>query len=186
MGSLLEEYRKRHGIESVWPVNEGVLFFNRKGKPSLIAITSSFSKGFHVCPACPKNTDAIVLEVFSPYHFPHTIQRVVHTHMPPDADLLQYIRKHVSGGDGHEPYVSKGERDQERWAWEFFLQSQPFDQIDIWKTILEQQKKSEENPDHHWLEQAMWAVEAHPEAFRNFYLGVYSLSLVNRRYILQN
>ena len=77
MTSLVEEYRKRHRIDCVWPVNEGVLFFNRMvhspkctetdkdhvedcknkiNEPALIAITSSFTKQLFYCPGCVKNT----------------------------------------------------------------------------------------------------------------------------------
>jgi len=180
MSNLLEEYRRRHRIPSVWPVNEGMLFFDFKKKPGLIAITSSFSKSVHACPACPENTEAIVLEIFRSYRFPHCVQRVIHTHMPPDADLLQYVRNHVPKGDKFDPYISPGERNQERWLWEFFLQSNPLSS----KAHEQMAKLPCERPDLLWLEQAIWMMNRQPEQFRTFYQNVYSICMVNRRYIL--
>src|SRR5687767_5462508 len=113
MSSLIEEYRKRHSIDCIWPMNEGSLFFERAGKPTVVTITSSFTRGHTVCPACPLNAESIVLEVFKVHSYPRCLLRMTHTHMPPDADLLHYIRNHLPQGEEYVPYISKGERDQE-------------------------------------------------------------------------
>ena len=186
MGSLLDEYRKRHGIDGIWPVNEGSLFFDLNKKPSLVVITSSFGKNLDVCPACQDNKDAIILEIFRTYRYPHCTQRVTHTHMPPDANLLQYVGKHIDKGNQFVPYISSGERDQEGWLWRFFLRSEPFKQIAEWQEFLKHQKTACQDPKLKWLEQAMWTMQNAPDRYRTFYMNVYSNCLINRRYILSN
>jgi hypothetical protein len=184
MGSLLEEYRRRHHIDCIWPVNEGVLFFDQGDKPSVIAITSSFTKQLHVCPACPQNTHGICLEIFRRYGFPMCLQRVTHTHMPPDADLLEYIRNHVPQGEKSTAYICKSERDQERWLWEFFLATEPFRGVSLWDKFMASYKP--EDPELFWVEQALWTISNLPEHFRQFYENIYSICMVNRRYILMD
>jgi len=184
MGSLLEEYRKRHQIDCVWPVNEGVLFFDLDDKPSVIALTSSFTKQLHVCPACPKNAHGICLEIFRSYRFPSCLQRVTHTHMPPDADLLEYIRSHVPKGDKSVPRICKSERDQERWLWGFFLEADPFHALPLWDKFVANHET--ENPELLWIEQAFWTMLNLPDHLRRFYDTVYSVCMVNRRYILMD
>jgi hypothetical protein len=182
MSSLYEEYRKRHGIGCVWPVNEGVLFFDCDKEPTLVAITSSFTKQLLVCGACAKNSESICLEIFRRYKFPYCVQRITHTHMPPDADLLDYIRSHVPKGEDYMPYVSAGERDQERWLWEFFKLTGAFSQMKAWSGFKERHKP--EVTELAWLEEAWWVANQAPDTFRRFYEQLYSICMVNRHYIL--
>lgn len=182
MGSLLEEYRKRHKISCVWPVNEGILFFEKQGKPAAIAVTSSYTKSLSVCPACPLNPDSIILEIYHLYKFPKCVKRITHTHMPPDADLIDYICNHVPKGEEYSPYISSGERDQERWLWELFLLTSPFAGHSKWESFLQTQKTTD--PKLVWLEQAFWATLNAPAQFKTYYNAIYSVCMVNRCYIL--
>ena len=184
--SLMDEYRRRHEIDSVWPVNEGVLFFETKGKPDLICITSSHTKSASTCPACPANKSGITLEVYQLQQFPQCAKQTIHLHMPPDGDLIEYIRRHVKHGNEYTPVITHGDRDQERWIWEFFLMSQAFYKREEFAALLQQQEKDNISPDVRWIEQAMYAMENYPDLYRTFYIQVYSLCLVNRTYILRS
>ncbi len=184
--SLMDEYRRRHEIDSVWPVNEGVLFFERKGRPELICITSSHSKSASICPACPANKGGITLEVYRHHRFPQCAKQTIHLHMPPDGDLLEYIRRHVKQGDECIPVITHGDREQERWVWEFFLMSQAFRGHDRFAAFVERQQKDNEPAETRWIGQAMYTMERHPDLYRTFYIQVYSLCLVNRTYILRS
>jgi len=183
MASLLEEYRCRHSIDCVCPINEGVLFFDHKQKASeLIAITSSTTKQLFVCPACSKNSDSICLEVFRRFRYPYCVQRITHTHIPPDADLLDYVHNHVPKGEEFVPYVAKGERDQERWLWEFFKKTGAFDKNISW----EENRKTIQSSELNWLDEAFLASRSFCDIYRRFYEQVYTISMVNRHYILLN
>ena len=186
MGSLLEEYRRRHGITCVWPVNEGTLFFERNNRPELICITSSHSKAHAVCPACPVNRGGITLEIFRRGSSRGCCRRVAHVHMPPDGDLLHYVERHVRGGSGYSPVIIHTERELERWTWEFFLQTHPFkgDAKLRFQALLEDQKRTGEDERTSWITQMVWTMRSFPSHFRNYYLHVYSICLVNRTYIL--
>ncbi len=184
--SLMDEYRRRHDIDGVWPANEGVLFFEREGKPALICMTSSHSKSVTTCPACPANKGGLTLEVYQHRRFPQCVRQVTHIHIPPDGDLLEYIRRHVKEGDEYVPVVMHGDREQERWVWEFFLLSQVFRGNDRFTSFIEQQQSNNEPAQARWITQVLYTLDHHADIYRTFYIQVYSLCLVNRTYILRS
>lgn len=171
MSTLLAEYRYRHGINGIWPMNEGLLFFERNNEPALIAITSSFTKSINVCASCPKNSGGITLELFGLAKFPVCIQRITHTHMPPDSDVVNYVVNHVPNGEQYKPIVSTGDRFQEEWLWRFFIRSRAFNGA---------LKES------FWIDQMMWVAKNKPKHFSIFYQQVYSICMINRTYILSD
>lgn len=195
MSNLLEEYRRRHGIQSVCPVNEGVLFFEKDAKPSLVVLTSSFTKHALTCPKCPSSPDAIALEIFGLASFPNCISSLSHSHILPDSDLLEYVRNHLTSGDRYIPYISKGERDQERWLWDFFQRTNVFSYsasvMFSWKRFLSCRQKLSEmyedvSTEVNWLDEAMFMATNFPSYFEVFYNMIYSRFLINRHYILTN
>lgn len=176
MGNLAQEYRSRYGIDCICPVNEGVLFFNRDSKPALFVITSSLTKSWINCSSCIRNPGSIVLEIFQAYQFPKCIKRIAHTHMPPDANILDYITNHVADGEQYVPYISTGERDQEKWIWEFLLQTGILNSLNTHRKML----------DGSWIDQAMWLMQNFPEYYKLFYNNLYTVCMINRSYILVN
>lgn len=177
--SLLEEYRRRHGIKGICPVNEGVLFFNLKDMPEAIVLTSSFTKQVSICPKCPNNSDGVCLETFRFKPFPRCIQRVSHSHISPEDDLITHLQNAFPNGDDLIPHVCKSERDQEQWVWEFFLRGCPCRHEDRWRDFLKKHK------DLTWLDQAYWVALNLPHLFEHFYQHVYSLCMINRKYTLR-
>ena len=102
--------------------------------------------------------------------------------MPPDADVVDYIRSHVPKGEDYTPYVSKGERDQERWLWEFFKLTGVFEGLPGWKSFKEHIPSDEHGLD--WFAEAWWAMQYVPDTFRRFYDQLYAIVAINRTYIL--
>jgi len=165
MANLLEEYRKRHGIEAICPANEGVLFFEYEGKAPLIVLMSTRNKALGSCVFCSRD-QRLVFELCCPAGNPELVRIVSHEHIAPDEDIMRYIPK------GYKPYVSKGERDQERWLWEkFFL-----------CVLSEKSRKSFRGQD--WISGAVELISASPDSFDLFYENIYAPILINRRYIL--
>lgn len=182
MSGLMTEYRKRHGLKSICPINEGVLFFNKNNAPAIIALTSSYTKSVLTCAFCPMNAESITLEIFCHSDDRHDLkQRVVHTHIPPDGDLIEYVINHMPS-QNYQPYVSLGERDQERWLWEFYQNTSRM------KAITQGGKKSQKTKQAfshtNWLEQAISFSINYPSEFKLFYDLIYQPCLIARRYIL--
>lgn len=187
MASLLEEYRRRHGIQSISPITEGVLFFTYENKPSLICLTSSVTKNLHMCGSCLSDTPGVVLELLKPARFPYCAAVSTHLHVALDIDLLETIEQLTKCK--HVPFISSGERDQERWLWWWFtelkqmgLSGCPGEMRKAFDTPKQKKKESSLS----WLEDAFSVAVRHPDVYRIFYDHAYVPCYINRKYMLVN
>ena len=174
MPSILEEYRRRHRIESINPIPEGVLFLSDGPAKRLVCLTSSYTKSTTLCEECASAPPKLVLELFKPSCIPYLIQLVVHCHIEPDADLLEVIQ--VVMGSRYVPFMSKGERDQEEWLWRTFRQA-------VGQGNGNRQQRREALQEN-WIADAIRLASNNPDLFSNFYEQMYSPLVINRRYIL--
>lgn len=170
MTSILEEYRRRHGLSSLTPVTEGLLFLESPRK-QFICLTSSPSKQFVSCVQCRSMavSHKIILEVFQQGRFPNCCQALTHTHIDPDAELVEQINALGVTGD---PFISKGTRSQEQWLWNFFKKSHP--------RLGEGVHLKFES----WQDEVFYYAMNHNRVFKVYYDNLYLPFMVNRKYIL--
>jgi len=205
MSGLLEEYRRRHKLDSVVPINEGRLFFNIDDKPGFIALTSSYTKASRCCLDCYKQSDCITLEIFTISIYPECSRTAAHIHLKPDEDILEQISKiqdQLFPFDGQEhnikPVIVTNERMQEMWLWEWFQSLNPFvfNRLNSYirsksssvekqyKKLLSDQKRKKTSAEVAFFEQVMWFCQHSPNELQTFYNELYSLCMIGRKYIL--
>lgn len=175
MTNLLEEYRRRQQVKAVWPINDGVLFFNEGSLPGIICLTSAFSRGIDICDSCPSYQSALITELITFKEAPTYANIILHLHISPDMDLIEAINRSFPKSYRYEPYLAKGARDQEQWLWTFFMRTKPWTKLYNW------------NPEvlkWDWAEQAFWFANHASSVFQAFYGKIYSLAMINRNYIL--
>lgn len=180
MSNLFNEYRKRHGFGSIGFVNEGVLFFNRKGSPALICTISTHSKSKNTCSGCNPDTALLVVEYFKDFDRQFFLICRHHGHVHPEADILEYTHS-VINLKSYKPFVSRDDRDQEEWLWKFFLKGNLFRKIDK-KNLEEWRIFRKTNED--FISQMMWMSVYCKYLFDIFYRSLYAPFLINRSYLM--
>ncbi len=178
MGNLLNEYRKRHKLDFVWSsCANGVCFFSKGGKPSLICLTSEPMRSLSTCPKCKNHKEGdIVVELVS---FPGNKElSLVHDHIHPDTDLNVLVKKNI--GEELNPFQAKTYKDLEVWLWSFFLQLRPI-QGTHWQRFRKMQKGSKCSQ---VVEQMFWAACHSPAIYRFYYHSFYSVYLLGRNYLM--
>jgi len=181
MASLIQEYRQRHGMNFVMPLDEGLCFFDRAKKPDAIVITSSHSRHMTTCRRCLSNKGSLVGEivVHSGLSFPSDTYNIVkHEHISPDLDLRQWVNDVLPGN--HEPVVVTDDRHIECWLWRFFIRYTPA-YVRKWS--------SKEEP-YRSIEQMMWTIQnknstqTNRRMFEAFYKNIYYNFVLGRKYLL--
>lgn len=170
MGTMIEEYRRRHGISGICPINEGVLFLNKLNDPFSIILTGSYSKAQTLCDICSLDAHSIVLEIYTRNEFPYLVRLYAHLHVSCEDDLCDILGKKLGKFDQYTPFVAKSQRDLECWLWEFF-------------------KKSGYHPhcgSKLWLDEMVDTTIHDSESMRLFYDRLYSVCMIGRKYILMN
>jgi len=180
MTSLLAEYRERHGIRCVLPLDEGCCFFDFHKKPAVIVLTSSHSRTNTVCRNCLQPGNGLVTELFvhSKLHYPEPTWKLVkHEHLlSPDVDLRDWVNKNLT--DIHEPYIPDSFTEVECWLWRFFIKHHPMF-VRKWNNKDETLKT---------IEQMSWVTDPKNKQqhnlFEDFYRKLYCPFVVARKYIL--
>lgn len=184
MADLAQEYRKRHNLNSICLVNEGVLFFNDKeGKPALMCNTSTHSKASTVCENCKPDTSKLTVEIFLDEEIGGVNHQTIrHGHIEADGNLLEFIYLAMKD-DSYVPYAAKSSRDQERWLWNFYVSS-PIrlcgseDNFETFRKTLP--KKDPSN----FISEMTWMAINNPSVMDIYYKRYYSIFLINRMYML--
>lgn len=186
MGSIFEEYRRRHRISTVAAITEGVLFLEKEGTPAAICTTSSHTKSIGTCRGCRSKTSEVVAELMVVTHFPNLYSPVCHEHISADTDVIGFISRFSPAIGKMEPYVSKGERDQERWLWNFFLASTQTKRGLGTRAFAEMYSREGrcQDPSMSWIDDQFWLATNHADIYSQYYESVYSQFSINRKYLL--
>ena len=182
MTSLITEYRKRHSLNCVMSVDEGVTFFNVNKKPYAIVLTSSHSRSVTSCRKClsPKNSGLIgELFVRTNKCFPNQMFKLIsHEHLDPDVDLVDWGSK--CSKSKLEPFLPSSDLEIESWLWQFFVINN-----EIYK-----RKWVNKNEPERSLEQIAWTIDnsgnhqSHPRLYEAFYKNFYCTFILGRKYTI--
>jgi hypothetical protein len=184
VANLINEYRRRHGLNFVLPLDEGLCYFDLAKKPGAIVLTSSPSRSITTCRQCLKHQQVLVAELFI-----HTglvapdpvFKQVAHEHIHPDTDLRTWVNEKI--GDPkkvYEPVEATDDRDVEVWLWRFFTRHNP---------IFNRKWTNKEEP-FRSLEQISWVIDKYgkhsnyPALFEFFYKNLYYTFTLGRKYLL--
>jgi hypothetical protein len=135
------EYNRRHGTDSIWPCQAGLVFLDPAGEKDWPAIVLSSLQGQcnSSCNGCALAYTGVVIEIFLPSvkATDSFFAQASHDHVAPDINLLKFI-KHK--GLNVVPFHAKQNRDLETWLWRHFVR--------LRKESLEK--------DHAWIENKKW------------------------------
>jgi hypothetical protein len=179
MPDLISEYRTHINSDFVLPSDEGVVFFDFQRQPHSIAVVSSPSRALTVCPeqCAGQSRGKMVLEILTPsLHstaLPYEI--MLHTHIHPDTDLINFCSKFFSSDIKPFPIVSR--QDAESWFWNFF------EATAIYKMATAKHKIENLSKDSltRFLQNVMNANNLHK--WWSYYMDLYVNILASRRYL---
>jgi hypothetical protein len=177
MNPLQNEYIKRHNIQHLCPLTEGVLFFEKNKKPHSVCLISSRHKGLRSCPVC-STTNEFIFEWFILDKFPRLHYDVMHQHITPDVNLFDFFKEHLPADC--TPYVSKGDRDQEEWLWKALTS---VDRFSASGSSIAKKAQSCTDRSNTWLASIIYILQNSPDTFNTLYEH-YSYCLINRKYLL--
>jgi hypothetical protein len=173
MASLLAEYRERHGLKCVFPLDEGMCFFDVNKKPGAVVLTSSHSRSAINCHNCLTPKNGLIGEIFI---LTNSLKIEKHEHISPDTDLYEWVNNNISKKEGnYEPYVAESIQDVECWLWRFFTKH---------NNILPIRKWHNKEEPFRSIEQMLWAIRENQLLFGSFYKNVYNPIMLGRKYIL--
>jgi hypothetical protein len=167
-------------------MNEGVLYFNNiKGEPSAVVIASTHSKASSTCPDCEPDTSKLTIEIYQDESLDGVNHQVIqHGHIDVGQDLLTSISKGIKSVSDEEyfPYKPKGNRDQERWLWRFFISSSV--RLCGAKEGLDKFRKTlKKNEPSNFIAEMVWMLNNHSSVMDVYYKRYYSIFLINRFYM---
>jgi hypothetical protein len=181
--SLITEYRKRHNLNCVMSIDEGVTFFDVNKKPHAIVLTSSHSRSVTNCRACLSHSEGLIGELFihNDACYPQNVYRMVrHEHLEADVDLCAWANTHIPGQVKLEPFITSSERKLECWLWQFYIKNHP---------SYHRKWANKDEPDRS-LEQIAWTIDkalnydSSPRLFESFYKSIYYTFLLGRKYTI--
>ena len=184
MANLINEYRRRHGLNFVLPLDEGLCYFDLAKKPGAIVTTSSPSRCATTCRQCLKHQPSLIAELFvhTGSAAPNAVyKQVAHEHVAPDTDLRSWVNQKI--GDGkkvYEPVEAMDDREVECWLWRFFVRHNP---------VFNRKWANKEEPLRS-LEQIAWVIDkygkhsTYPALFEFFYKNLYWQFTLGRKYLL--
>lgn len=182
MANLLNEYRRRHKLDFVWAINDGVCFFTKSGMLPVICVTSDNTRPVGTCKRCNTLNTTLVAECFTLGDTDHAKECVLHDHINPDADICKLVTSNI--GEGYKPYMARSQREIEVWLWDYFLQFKPFASARGWRELREEQRESNEDHFDKAVTQMLWAAKTQPHIYRYYYERVYQPLLLGRKYML--
>lgn len=183
MTSLITEYRKRHGLNCVLSMDEGVTFFDAGKRPAAIVMTSSHSRSVTNCRQCLSHEGGLIGELFvhTGQSYPHpTFKMVRHEHIEADIDLRAWANRYAGEKEALEPYIAPSDRDVECWLWRFFVRN---------NQSFARKWQNKDEP-FRSLEQIAWAIDnsgthqSQPRVFEAFYKTLYYTFRLGRKYTI--
>lgn len=168
--NLLVEYCKRHKTAFVLPTNGGLCFFNDYHLPSLVCLTSNTPKSITTCNLCGTDESSMIIEILS-----GSLSLISHTHIHPDADILQYIKINFDRR-GLTPVYLKTGKEIEVWLWKFFLSHQH-------KLLNSYAWKIRNDESNDAYEQMTYCAMQFPRIYSTYYT-LYQMCTAGRKYLL--
>lgn len=166
MTDILSEYTARHNLPlSIYPLTEGLVFFEHDNKNKYILLISSVSKSYKLCKECYENNNSIVFEILTFNSLYEPLVSQVHKHYNQEFDLLKEFKSYV--GNKCYPIAINSHRKLEEYIWNTFI------------TLKEITLKTQNS----MIDDMLFISSKNFSIFEQYYLNLYSPLVINRKYL---